>query len=353
MAEAPGRGRSKRPVPLIVGAPVAPLFRFAVRWRNRRFDAGVGVWRAPAPVISVGNLSVGGVGKTPLVQSIARILIDAGRRPAILLRGYRAKPGEASDEEAIHRAALPNAAVEADPDRIATIWKLLSLSEAERPEVFLLDDGFQHRRLARDLDIVVIDATRDPWRDRLLPGGWLREPPSALRRADAVVLTHADEVDARACEELIGRIRAAHGREPIAHAAHAWDGLARHRNGETESAPVSALAGESVVAVCAIGNPDAFLTKLRAHGARLVETFVLRDHHDLGADAAARVAHAARDRGASMIVCTAKDWAKLTRRDVAWPCPVVQPQLRLDFLEGFEALESRVLQAAGTPAGVP
>ena len=144
------------------------------------------------PVISIGNLTLGGTGKTPMVQHAASVLMDAGHRPAIVLRGYGARRGEDSDEAMEHRAALPGVPVMAQPDRVAALATL----RRTHPEVdvVLLDDGFQHRFVKRCSDIVLIDARRVLDEERVLPAGRLREPLASLARATDVVVTHADRV---------------------------------------------------------------------------------------------------------------------------------------------------------------
>jgi hypothetical protein len=193
------------PAPLRpLAGPLSALYRAGLEHKSGAFDAGHGVITIDRPVISVGNLSVGGTGKTPMTSWIVRTLIDAGHTPAIAMRGYRSKNG-VSDEADAYARALPGTPVVAQPDRLEGLFRLFADDEGRAVDVVVLDDGFQHRRIARQLDLVLIDATRDPFRDRLLPAGWLREGPAALVRASGVVLTHADRaqhVRARLVETL-------------------------------------------------------------------------------------------------------------------------------------------------------
>ncbi|HKB04516.1 MAG TPA: tetraacyldisaccharide 4'-kinase, partial [Gemmataceae bacterium] len=162
-----------------------------VWWRNRRFDRGRNVHRARVPVISIGNLTVGGTGKTPCVEYVARLLRERDVRVAILSRGYGAEAGR-NDEAMVLEENLPDVPHYQGRERVALAQTAVEESESE---VLVLDDGFQHRRLARDLDIVLIDAS-DPWAGGyLLPRGGLREPRHSLRRAGLVVLTRCDGVD--------------------------------------------------------------------------------------------------------------------------------------------------------------
>ncbi|MHC4129055.1 MAG: tetraacyldisaccharide 4'-kinase, partial [Planctomycetota bacterium] len=178
------------PLPGYLGALAVPaswLYGLAVAVRNRRFAHGDRVTAVGVPVVSVGNITAGGAGKTPTVTWMAAWLRAAGHNPAIAMRGYMARPDEPGDEQQEHVARLPDIHVVADPDRVGALRAFLPA----HPDVdcVLLDDGFQHRHLHRDLDLVLIDATRDTMTDRLLPRGYLREPLSNLRRADAVVVT--------------------------------------------------------------------------------------------------------------------------------------------------------------------
>lgn len=309
--------------------------------RNRRFDAGRRVITMDRPVLSVGNLSVGGTGKTPTVEWIVERLVSAGRRPCIAMRGYRAHGGR-SDEAEAYRRALPGVPVVAQPNRVDGLIRLFATRDGADVDCIVLDDGFQHRRLARQFDLVLVDASRDPFADHLLPAGWLREPVASLRRATAVVITHAELASPSALTALEARVRDEHGAPALAVTRHDWAGL---RDGDGEH-PVSWLAGKRVAAVCAIGNPGAFIERARIAAARPpVAEIVLRDHDPYAPATVRRILEAAR--GADAVVTTEKDWSRL--RDVPaarWPCPVVRPRLVFGFLRGEDALASGVLAAA-------
>lgn len=168
-----------------------PAYRAAVALRNVAFDRG---WRTPRdlgrPTISVGNLTVGGTGKTPMVVALCRKLIAMGHLPGVLLRGYKSHGGRSDEADELQTTLGSQVVVEADPDRVAAARRVLQKTPGTT--VFVLDDGFQHRRAHRDLDIVLLDAAR-PFADgHVLPRGLLREPMQNLRRASAVIFTHAD-----------------------------------------------------------------------------------------------------------------------------------------------------------------
>jgi tetraacyldisaccharide 4'-kinase len=327
------------PMPFPLGPLAEPIYRAVVAGRNRAFDAGRGVMKLGVPVISIGNLSVGGTGKTPMVAAIVRWLLHAERRPCIAMRGYAKRPGNQSDEEAEYRAVFPSVPVVAQPDRAAGIRPLIEHHEID---CVVLDDGFQHRQIARETDIVLIDCTRDPFADRCLPAGWLREPVESLRRASAVVLTHCEAASAESREGLIASVGRVTGRAPLAHARHSWDGL-RVNDGRED---VAWLRGRAVVAACAIGNPGPFLSALRAAGASITHTEVRRDHHPWSDADAVCLAASARSTGASGLVTTEKDWVKLVRHiGVLGGMPIARPVLSMRFDHGADALRCLALSA--------
>lgn len=343
-------------MPRWLGAALAPIYRAEVSRRNRRYDRGIGVTRLGIPVISVGNLSVGGTGKTPMVMHLVAMLLRAGRRPCIAMRGYR-KPGSGeADETDAYRREFPEVPIVAQPDRLAGLRRLLSRSEVEsRPDCVVLDDGFQHRRIARDLDIVLIDASRSPFVDRVLPAGWLREPVEGLARADLVVLTHAELVNAAEIESIDAGVRNLRGGRGLdAAARHLWTGLIEGDPGVVR--PLDALLGARVVASCAIGNPVGFLHSLRqtlgATG-ELAGTLVLPDHDPYGREVVLALTRLASEVRAAMIVVTDKDWSKLRRypAEIWGGVPIIRPRLAMAFERGAAVLEARVLEAASPVGG--
>ncbi|MBL8999569.1 MAG: tetraacyldisaccharide 4'-kinase [Phycisphaerae bacterium] len=328
-----------------VGRVVSWVYGTAVRRRNSRFDQGRGIIRLDRPVISVGNLSVGGTGKTPMVVHFCRVLLAAGHDPCIAMRGYRATPEGVSDEARVYERELPGVPVIAQPNRADGLIDFFTTERGEGVDSVVLDDGFQHRQLARDLDIVLIDAMRDPWRDRLLPAGWLREPPESLARAGAIVITHAEAVPHGTVSKLLERARAAAPGAVLAACGHAWDCLLTVDDTER---PVSALRGRRIAVCCGIGNPDAFERQAAAAaGGAPVYRLILRDHDPFAPGTIAALLRGAGSARAEYIVVTEKDWTKLTHvNPEAWPCPVVRPRLSLTFDRGGRDLEGVVLDRA-------
>jgi tetraacyldisaccharide 4'-kinase len=288
--------------------------------------------RVGAPVISVGNLTTGGTGKTPLVAWVARALADEGRRVCVLTRGYgRANPRRrvvvsdgaqmladaltGGDEPRWLAENLPGVAVVADADRAAAArWALSEL----RSDCFVLDDGFQHLRLARDGDLVTIDAT-NPWGGGyLLPRGRLREPVTALRRAGACVVTRADLVEDP--QDLAAQVAELSGGRPVFLASTKVVGARALQGGELRP-------GAAVLAFCALGNPSAFFRQVAAAGYKLAARQAFRDHHRYTTGDLAQLVQAAQRAGAEALLTSAKDAVKLT--DAPGPLPVFVLEIEL------------------------
>ena len=286
--------------------PFEVLYRFAVTLRNACYDRGAGIGPHPGvPVLSVGNLTAGGTGKTPLVIEIARRLRDSGAKPAILTRGYGGSRQRPADEVLELRAALPDVPVVVNPDRLAGAREALRQHAAD---VLVLDDGFQHRRMPRDLDIVLIDAL-DPWGGgRLLPAGRLREPRESLARADVVVLTRCNQVPPEVAGHIVAEIQALADRASVVRAAVEPAGLWTVHD---EPRELAELAYRCVMPVSAIGNPESFERLLCEHVGRLVRSLRFRDHHRYRPADVTRIVRTARQREADTVVVTRKDWPKL------------------------------------------
>lgn len=341
--------RNRPPVPGWIGALGEPVYSAAVVLRNARFDRGWGVRKFPIPVVSVGNLSVGGTGKTPMVAMIVRMLLDAGKRPAIVMRGYKSEHGAdgVSDEMAEYGAMFgERVPVVADPHRRRAIAGIVRKNSAD---CVVLDDGFQHRRVARDLDVVLIDASRNVFADRLLPRGWLREPAGSLSRAGVVVLTHADALDEAGRERVRRRVAGISPGAGWVEACHGWAGLRVFERGVERAEPVEWLKGRAVVVSPGIGNPSAFSAQTWAAGADVVHECFMPDHHHWTASDVRGVIDCAgaAGSGGACVVTTMKDWVKVASlvRDtaVAWCVPV----LEMRVVRGDSVLRERVMGAVG------
>jgi tetraacyldisaccharide 4'-kinase len=224
------------------------------------------------PVISIGNLTMGGTGKTPCVEYVARRCRDWGLRAVLLSRGYKSTRGR-NDEALLLEQNLPDVPHLQGSDRAALASRAVREHHAN---VLVLDDGFQHRRLARDLDIVLVDAT-EPWGyGHLCPRGFLREEPDGLARADFVLLTRVDQVSAAARRGLSAEIRRLAPRSGIAETTHRPLDLIDATGSSTSLEP---LVGRPVAAFCGIGNPGAFRKALLDRGIQLVDFRSYPDHH--------------------------------------------------------------------------
>lgn len=278
----------------------------AVRCRNAGFEHGwIRSERVPVPVVSVGNITTGGTGKTPFVAWLVRWFQEHGRRPAILSRGYRSIDGAANDEKLVLDRLCPGVPHEQNPRRVVGAARLI---EQHAPDVIILDDGFQHRRLTRDLDIVLVDAL-NPWGyGRLLPRGLLREPMSGLRRAGLIVLTRVDQAPRESIERSIADVRRAGCVAPVAEVAYPADVLV---NNDGATQPASSLARCRALAFCGIGNPGGFERVLTSQGIEVARLVSFPDHHHYGPQDLERIGREADEFDATAIVTTEKDLVKI------------------------------------------
>ena len=293
--------------------PLSLAYSAGTALRRVAYDRGLRrVERLAVPVVSVGNLTVGGTGKTPLVIWLVEQARLAGRRPGVLARGYgRAKGAALNDEGALLAARFPDLPQVQDPDRVAGGRRLCAVGDVD---LVILDDGFQHRRLHRDLDLVCVDA-REPFDGGLqLPAGDLRESPRALRRADAVVLTRASRASPIELADCVRRVVGAAGRALPVHAAdHRALDLVERPSGQ--SLPLDALAARRVHLLSAIARPATFAETVAALGATVVRHRIEADHHIHDPAVVRRLADAAAQDRALLIV-TEKDEVKLHGLDV-------------------------------------
>lgn len=262
--------------------------------------------RASVPVISVGNLTTGGTGKTPVVATIVRMLQQMGYHPGIVSRGYKADSTGHNDEQRVLQQLCPGVPHQQNPDRIAAAAALTSTTDTD---VIVLDDGFQHRRIARDLNIILIDATNPFGYGYLLPRGLLREPLAGLARADLVLITRSDAVSAAALEHIKTRVIRHNSAltHRIAEVRFVPTGLLSHAG----SHPLSEVQDQPAVLLTAIGNPDAFEQTCRDLGARIVSRRVFPDHHHYTAAEIAAAQQQADSVQATVILTTLKDLVKI------------------------------------------
>lgn len=314
-----------------------------VRLRNGLYSRRwLSVHRVSVPVLCVGNLTAGGTGKTPLVVWLTHLLTEKGLRIAILTRGYKTQRGTLSDEPAELAAACSGVAVIVNPDRVAGAIEAVRSHGAQ---VLLMDDGFQHRRLARDLDIITIDATAPFGYGHLLPAGLLREPVSGLARAHAAVITRSDQVpDEQICriEQRIGQINP---QLPVARTVHAPVGV-RHIDGsETD---LEELKGRRVFAFCGLGNPTAFFRTVEACGSVLVGSLAFNDHHTYTNRCLADIYEKSQSHKAELVLTTSKDWNKIAPLiPFQAPLPTACLAVELQFQAADAQLTSLIERVVG------
>lgn len=289
------------------------LYGIVIFLRNGLWDTGLlPVKSLPRPVVSVGNITWGGVGKSPLVIFLATYLQNKGFKPAILMRGYQGRPtavtpGEVNNDEALMmRADLPEVPVGVNKDRVHAAKKVL---ETRDVDLFLLDDGFQRRAVKRDLNIVVVDATNPFGSGWLIPGGILREPLSALRRADIFVITKTDLVEPGVLPLLSERLRKIQPRALLVTSVHAPVRVDDLFTQQPNS--LSVLNGQAVGVVSSIGDPKSFSVMLKKIGAQVQESFQFPDHHWYTVPDIERVVQQCAASRIKVIVTTAKDAVKL------------------------------------------
>jgi tetraacyldisaccharide 4'-kinase len=330
------RGESRGPAAglgrLGLAAAAVP-YGLAVALRNARYDrGGIAVRHAAVPVVSVGNLTLGGTGKTPMVEWAARWYRERGVRVAILSRGYGQDDG-VNDEGRVLEENLPDVPHLQGADRA----RLAEVAVAElEAELLVLDDGFQHRRLARDLDVVLLDALEPFGLGRLFPRGLLREPVRSLRRAGVVVLSRADLVDP--AERAAIRAEAERRAGPLrwVEARHAPLDLS---DAEGRAEPLEPLAGRSVAAFCGIGNPEGFRRTLLPLCRTLAGFRTWPDHHVYSAADVAEITAWVRGLGADLVLTTQKDLVKLRAQSLG-AVPLRALRIGLEPIAGAATLEA-------------
>lgn len=356
--------RTQGPVVSLILSPLSILYGAVIRLRLLLY--ALRIFRSEAvsaPVISVGNITVGGTGKTPVVEWIARRLAGNGLKVCVLTRGYgRTNPRQrvvASDGETqnisvretgdeamlLSKNLAAKAAVVCDANRVNSAqWAINNLGS----EVFVLDDGFQHLKISRDLNIVLIDAMDPFGNGRLLPFGRLREPLSGLARSDAVLITRSDQVEN--IEPLRSMITEYCGKTPIFAARtvvrrivdlHGKEADLQHEN-------TRALG---ILAFCGIGNPLSFFTQLRDDGWKIADKKIFRDHHVYSQSDVDELVTHARRVGVNRLITTAKDSTKLGGLKVELDCLVVDIDCEIDQDETLAELIFAAVNAKRRPSG--
>jgi len=296
------------PLPIrILLWPLSYVYGIAARWRVALYEKGIfKTRRLKTPVISVGNLTVGGTGKTPMVLCLAEKFLAEGKRVGVLTRGYHGTSGTSDEVEMLRQRLGDRVVFGVGANRYAEGSRIEKESGVD---IFLLDDGFQHLKLARDVDIVLWDGTKKFQRQWMLPAGSLREPISAIGRADMLIITRKTAGPDR--DE--GATRAT-GDELVFTAQTRLLGFRKAGAAETPKS-LEQLEDGPFFAFCGVGNPDAFFADLRRWNVNVEGKMSFIDHHRYTADDWARLTHAAHTAGATAFVTTEKDEQNLRGRD--------------------------------------
>jgi tetraacyldisaccharide 4'-kinase len=325
--------------------PFSAGFRFGVALRHTAYKRG---WfktrRLARPVVSVGNLTAGGTGKTPLVACVANLLLRQGWKPSILTRGYgrsskaemivvapgagrRPNAQEIGDEPALLARMLPEVPLVACADRFRGGQ---AAEERFQVDAHILDDGFQHLALARDVNVVALDATQTISDWQLLPAGHQREPLSALRRAQIVVITRTDSADPQSLEKMVLKVNPSakvfRSRTVLIRWTDVWSG---------EAISIEDIHAQKVAAYCGIGNPRAFFADLRRWGFSLVAEDAFPDHHVYTGEEIQQLVAGARKKGAAALLTTQKDAVKFSR-DWTPQLPILACEIETQILAAGE-----------------
>ncbi len=310
-------------------------YRVGVGCKNLAFDFRL---REPfevgVPIISVGNLTTGGTGKTPVVAFLANWFRDAGANVGLLSRGYKSLDSLANDEKLVLDQLCPGVPQWLNPDRILSAKRAV----VDGCNLLILDDAFQHRRVHRDLDIVLIDAT-NPWGyGHCLPRGLLREPIANIERADLVIITRADQVPA----EELNAIRTELVRHnQVGSVIEVSFRPSQLLSSAGQTKPLADVAGQRAFGFCGIGNPVSFEQTLRLLGTEVVGFESFPDHHHFTPDDLARLGEQSRSTNADLLLTTHKDLVKIHETELG-DRPLWAVQIGTEIVRGAPILEARL-----------
>ncbi|RKU08557.1 tetraacyldisaccharide 4'-kinase [Candidatus Poribacteria bacterium] len=377
-------GRTTGVIPsLLIGllTPLSYIYALVLKTRGWLYDCGFFKQKQlPCGVISVGNIVAGGTGKTPVVIWIAKYLQSEGFQVAVLLRGYKrlghhsisvisdgkgvlTTLTDSGDEADMIARKLPGVPVVVGSDRYAAGLEVIQLW-GNTEGVLILDDGFQRRQLARDLDILTIDSTQPFGTGKLLPAGTLREPKTALKRADILLLTRTDLAAESIDFEQFGQgkqaFRTCHQPTKLYQLSAGSDRsesspIDRDRLERDEECALDLLEGQHLLAVCGIGNPEAFAGTLRQCEPKAVELLAFPDHHRYSLGDLNDISARARDIGANIVVTTEKDSQKLeafvatTEFSLPESVQFFVLEIELEIRTNPDALKKRLYQIAAKP----
>jgi len=317
-----------------LGRPFSPLYSLAMRIRERWYRKGI--FRSASfevPVISIGNLTMGGTGKTPMVQNLARLLQERGYQPAIISRGYGGATKERINIVSDGKDLLLDAAYVGDEPRMlaetlpgvfvltGVVRKLPAAKAVEMgADILLLDDGFQHLAVTRDLDLVLFNADILAGNSRVFPGGDLREPVKALHRCHAFILTGTDDRNRERAERFGELLQEKFPGRPVFFSAYRFAGLVlQDKQGARVQVKRDVLDGQSCFAFCGIARPESFSRTLEQLAIEPVAFQALADHHAYHEKEVRQLISQAAKLNATCFLCTEKDLVKLRNSDLGLP----------------------------------
>ncbi|MBN1974280.1 MAG: tetraacyldisaccharide 4'-kinase [Sedimentisphaerales bacterium] len=335
----------------IILIAASKIYAVIIRLRNFFYNKHIfAIHEVEAKVISIGNITAGGTGKTPLVIWLCNIL-TAEQRPntkdcklAILTRGYKIKQNKdqrffLADEPAILAENCPKTNIVINPNRVIGAAEAIGKYDAN---VLVLDDGFQHRRLARDLDIVTIDATCPFGYGRIIPAGLLREPLNSLKRADAIVITRCDQTSEAQLSQIEDKLRNINPKLLIARSIHKPFHIKTIDNRQLS---LEHFKNKKVFAFCGIGNPDSFINSLKNMDYDIVGTKIYDDHHNYTENCLADLRKESQNMGSEIILTTQKDWTKIRRLESVKDLPLTYLVIEIKFLTGEDRLRCLIEDA--------
>ena len=312
-------------------------YRSVVTARNLLYDRRLlPIRRFSVPIISVGNLTLGGTGKSPMVVWLCKFFLEKNMRPGLISRGYGKGTHAGNDEfmEMSHR--LPNIPHLQHPNRAEAIQKLL---QTEHVDLIILDDAFQHRQVERDIDIVLLDATVPFGFGHVFPRGTLREPLGSLKRADIVLLTRSNLITEAERQKIHEQVLAINPNITWGETIHMPTSLISLESLCDE--PIEMIRGQSALAFCGIGNPSAFQKTLIQCGVRVEKLISFPDHHRYSVHDACRLVQTAKELGTKLLLCTMKDLVKWNQSDFS-EFPLYALGIEIQFTAGESDVCKRV-----------
>lgn len=327
--------------------PFSRIYGFVVKTRIFFYKKGIlRCVRLPVPVFSVGNITVGGTGKTPVVEHIARYLRAKGKRVAILSRGYAASIRQennssgkniCNDEYLLFKENIPDVPHLLNKSRVKGGLEAIKRFQAE---CLVLDDGFQHLRLARDLNIVIIDALNPFGHEQIIPRGMLREPLEGLKRANMILLSHVDQCSRDKITVITNRLRKITGGVPVVETVHKPICLESAK--DAAKLDIHCLRGKRVFVFCAIGNPVSFRKSIEGLGAEIAGIRVFPDHHVYTLSELQEMNAEAQSMKPDAIVITQKDRVKIGNNLSIWDFPVWALKIEICVVNGREIFENKI-----------